>query len=143
MATAVDTTISFLLRCQLKQAADCTLFAQEGSLLDEVARRQNAQNALSSREVLHIFLQVECSPISAIHVYLGFDPMLYNIHVPHFLSYKFTAFALTLGCTVPVVMLNVCAHIGIADKFQEVGQILRLACQLVFTCHACHINRKI
>ncbi|KAL3139259.1 hypothetical protein ABBQ32_006025 [Trebouxia sp. C0010 RCD-2024] len=31
---------------------------EEGSLLDEVTRRQNAHNPLTSQEVLHIFLQV-------------------------------------------------------------------------------------
>ncbi|KAL3131189.1 hypothetical protein ABBQ38_000491 [Trebouxia sp. C0009 RCD-2024] len=39
---------------------------EEGSLLDEVTRRQNAHNPLTSQEVLHIFLQV-CYGIEAMH----------------------------------------------------------------------------
>ena len=39
-----------------------------------------------------------------------------------------------LGCTVPVVLLFIYAHIGFANKFEQLGQCLRLAC---------HIDRKI
>lgn len=39
--------------------ADATHFVQEGSLLDEVTRRQQTQTPLTSQEILHIFLQVK------------------------------------------------------------------------------------
>ena len=39
--------------------ANATHFVQEGSLLDEVTRRQQTQTPLTYQEVLHIFLQVK------------------------------------------------------------------------------------
>lgn len=64
-AVSQDCAKRILPQClgSLSTAAPCrspevNIGAQEGSLLDEVTRREQAHNALQTKEILHIFLQV-------------------------------------------------------------------------------------
>lgn len=63
-------------------------YAQEGTLLEEVIRRQQQQDPMTSDEILHIFLQVNEFVISMRHGFANVYMTLSVYYVRHMLSNK-------------------------------------------------------